>query len=216
MPSDKRDATFMDQFRCPTGKQGRKVVALMNREHSPMTTWGLKHVNIKPDFVILDVGCGGGRTLGRLAKRAVEGKVFGVDRSADAGAYAREVNNKLVAQGRIEIVNGSVEKLSFPEGFFDLVTAFEAYYFWPSLQAAFREVKRVLKPAGTMLLVNEMVKDGLYEVENAEAIAKAHVRLVPLREIEEILRSVGFVNVKVFTKGRSPWNVVFAQKPLAA
>jgi ubiquinone/menaquinone biosynthesis C-methylase UbiE len=178
-----------------------------------MTTWGLKHVKIKPDFVILDVGCGGGRTVGRLARRVFQGKVFGVDCSADMVKYGLELNRNLVKQGRLEIVEGLVEKLSFPEGFFDLVTAFETYYFWHSPPIAFREIKRVLKPAGTLLLANEMIKDGVYEVEKAEMIAKAHATLLPLKVIKANLLNVGFVNVKAFTKAGSPWNAVTAQKP---
>ena len=213
MPSDKNDPAFMNQFRCPTGFLGRAVAELMNREHCSLTTWGLKHLKIKPDFVILDVGCGGGRTVGRLTHRTFQGKVFGVDCSADMVKYGLELNKKLLNQGRLEIVEGLVEKLSFPEGFFDLVTAFETYYFWHGASTAFREIKRVLKPTGTLLLVNEMVKDGVYEVENAEMIAKAHVTLLPLKEIECNLRNVGFVDVKVFTKAGSPWNAVIAKKP---
>jgi SAM-dependent methyltransferase len=212
MSPDKNDPAFMNQFRCPTGLLGRTVAELMNREHCAMTTWGLKHVKIKPDFVILDAGCGGGRTVGRLARRAFRGKVFGVDCSADMVKYGTELNRKLIDRGRLEIVEGLVEKLSFQDGFFDLVTAFETHYFWHSLATAFREIKRVLKPAGILLLVNEMVKDGVYEVENAEMIAKAHVMLLPLKEIKGNLRNVGFVDVKVFTKAASPWNAVIAKK----
>ena len=213
MPPDKKNSAYMDQFRFPTGPQGRAVAALMNRQHSALTTWGLKHVKIKPNFMILDVGCGGGRTVGRLARRAIQGKIFGIDCSTDMVEYAREVNRELIARGRLEIVEGSVEKMSFPDEFFDLVTAFETYYFWLSLSEAFREIKRVLKPAGNLLLVNDMVKDGVYEIENAETIAKAHVRLFPLQEIQSILQSVGFVDIKVFTKSKSPWNAILAQKP---
>jgi ubiquinone/menaquinone biosynthesis C-methylase UbiE len=213
MPLDKNDPAFMNQFKCPTGLHGRAVAELMNREHCGMTTWGLKHVKIKPDFVILDAGCGGGRTVSRLARRAFRGKVFGVDCSADMVKYGTELNRKLIDRGRLEIVEGLVEKLSFQDGFFDLVTAFETHYFWHSLATAFREIKRVLKPAGILLLVNEMVKDGVYEVENAEMIAKAHVTLLPLKEIKGNLRNVGFVDVKVFTKAASPWNAVIAKKP---
>jgi ubiquinone/menaquinone biosynthesis C-methylase UbiE len=213
MPLDKNDPAFMNQFKCPTGLHGRAVAELMNQEHCGMTTWGLKHVKIKPDFVILDVGCGGGRTVGRLARRAFQGKIFGVDCSTDMVKYGRELNRKLVDQGRLEIVEGLVEKLSFPDGFFDLVTAFETYYFWHSLSTAFREIKRVLKPAGTLLLVNEMVKDGVYEVENDEMITKAHVRLLSLPEIKSIVCAVGFVDVKVFIKANTPWNAVAARKP---
>ena len=213
MPPHKKNSAFMDQYKCPTGIQGRAVAALMNQEHSAMTTWGLKHLKIIPNFMILDVGCGGGRTVGRLARRAVRGKVFGIDCSTDMVEYSSKVNRELVARGRLEIVEGSVEKMGFPDEFFDLVTAFETYYFWPRLPDAFREIKRVLKPAGNLLMVNEMIKNGVYEIENAEMIAKAHVRLLPLQKIQSILQSVGFGDVKAFTKAGSPWNAVVARKP---
>jgi SAM-dependent methyltransferase len=203
---------LMDQYKRPTGRRGRVVAALMNKGHEALTLWGLTHVNIEPDYVILDVGCGGGKTVSRLAHRAVRGKVFGIDYSADMVKYSQKVNKKLITENHVEIHEGSVEKTGFPDNFFDLVTAIETYYFWPSLPDALREIKRVLKPGGRLLLVNEMVKDGVYEVENAEMIEKSQVRLVPLEEIRQIMESVGFSNVQVFTKAESPWNAVLAQK----
>jgi ubiquinone/menaquinone biosynthesis C-methylase UbiE len=202
----------MDQYKCPTGRQGRLVAASMNKSHKPLTLWGLKHVAIEPDYVILDVGCGGGKTVNRLAKRAPLGKVFGIDYSADMVEYSRKVNKKLIAENRVEIVEASVEKTGFPDGFFDLVTAVETYYFWPSLSDALREIRRVLKPNGKLLMVNEMVKDGEYEIKHAKMIKQTHVQLIPLEEIKNTMLSVGFVAVQVFTKAGSPWNAVLAQK----
>jgi ubiquinone/menaquinone biosynthesis C-methylase UbiE len=203
---------LMDQYRRPTGRQGRLVAALMNQEHKALTSWGLKHVDIGSDFVILDVGCGGGKTVSRLAQRTIHGKVFGIDYSPDMVQYSKEVNKKFLAQNRAEIVEASVEKMIFPDNSFDLVTAIETYYFWSSLPDAFQEIKRVLKPEGTLLMVNEMVKDGMYEVKHAKLIKKTHVHLVQLDEIKNVLQSVGFVNVKIFTKRKSPWNAILAQK----
>jgi SAM-dependent methyltransferase len=203
----------MDQYRCPTGNEGKAVAASMNRRHSALTAWGLEHVKINPDSIILDVGCGGGKTVSTLAQRAVQGKVFGIDYSADMVEYSKEVNRELIEQNRVEIVKASVEKTGFPADFFDLVTAIETYYFWPSLPAAFQEIRRVLKPEGKLLLINEMVKDGVYEVEHAEIIEKSHVRLFRLRDIQGMLGSAGFVDVQVFVEAKSPWNAVLAKKP---
>jgi ubiquinone/menaquinone biosynthesis C-methylase UbiE len=184
----------------------------MNKVHEALTLWGLTYVNIEADYVILDVGCGGGKTLSRLAQKAPLGKVFGIDYSADMVAYSRKVNKKLMTENRVEIHEGSVDKTGFPDNFFDLVTAIETYYFWPILPDAFQEIKRVLKPIGHLLMVNEMVKDGVYEVENAEIIEKTQVHIVPLEEIRNSLQSVGFADVQVFTKVESPWNAVLARK----
>ena len=201
-----------DQYRCPTGRGGRVIAKLMNREHEPLTLWGLSKVNIGSDFLILDVGCGGGKTLSLLALMAPNGKVYGIDYSAEMVKYSKKVNKKLVAQNRVEIIEGSVEKISFRDIFFDLVTAFETYYFWNSLPDTLKEIWRVLKPAGKLLLVNEMVQDGVYEVTNAKLIEETHVRLIPLEEIQKIMQSVGFLDVKVFAYNGSAWNAVVAQK----
>jgi ubiquinone/menaquinone biosynthesis C-methylase UbiE len=200
------------QYRCPTGVSGRTFAEKMNKGHWDLTTWGLNHVSVKSDFVILDVGCGGGKTLSRMARRAVQGKVYGIDHSADMVDYSRQVNRKLIVQNRVEIFQGAVEKTGFKDDFFDLVTAIETYYFWPNLAQAFREIKRILKKGGCLLIINEMIKDGVYEVENAEIIAKTQVHLVPLQEIQKMLYSAGFSSVKVHRKGKSDWNAVLAQK----
>ena len=202
----------MGQFRRPTGVQGRAVAALMNKEHNLLSTWGLNHIKIEPAFTVLDVGCGGGKTIGKLAKQTVQGRVFGIDYSKDMVEYSKEENKKLVDEGRVMLIEGSVEKMRFPTNFFDLVTAIETYYFWSNLTKAFQEINRVLKQGGKILIVSEMIKDGKYEIENAETIAKAHVKLLSMQEIEIVLHSAGFINVRIFRKPCSPWNVIIAQK----
>lgn len=202
-----------DQFQRPTGRKGKIVAAMMNHGHKSLTTWGLTHVTIDPDFVILDVGCGGGKTINRLTKLVPNGKVYGVDYSPDMVAYAKKLNKKYVDQGKVEIVEGSVDKTGFSSGLFDLVTACETYYFWPSLPDAFKEINRILKPNGKLLLINEMVKDGVHDVKRAEIIEKTHVRLIPLEEMQSMLQVAGFVGAEVSRKKQSPWNTIIAQKP---
>jgi SAM-dependent methyltransferase len=204
---------LMDQYRCPKGRAGKVVAKLMNREHEPLTLWGLTKVEIGLNYVILDVGCGGGKTVSRLAQLTPHGKVFGIDYSQDMVKYSKKVNKKLIAENRVEIVEGSVEKMDFPDDYFDLVTAFETYYFWTNFPDALKEIKRVLKPGGKMLLVNEMVQDGEYEVKHAKLIEETHVKLIPLEEIRRMMQSAGFLDIQVFTEADSPWNAILARKP---
>jgi SAM-dependent methyltransferase len=213
-PQNKNQPTddHWNQYKCPTGASGRTVAANMNKGHWDLTTWGLKHINIKPDAVVLDVGCGGGRTISRLARRAGQGKVYGLDQSADMVDYSKQINKTLIAKKRVEIIQGSVEKTGFKDEFFDLVTAIETYYFWPNLADAFKEIKRILKKGGHLLIINEMIADGKYEVENAEVIAKTQVHLVSLDKMQKILKSKGFGTVKVCRKRKSDWNAILALK----
>ncbi len=204
---------LMDQYKCPRGRHGRIVAALMNRGHEPLTLWGLTHIEIKPDYAVLDVGCGGGKTVNRLAQKTPHGKVFGIDYSPDMVEYSKKVNKKLIAENRVEIVEGSVDKTGFPDNFFNLVTAVETYYFWPNFSDALKEILRVLKSGGVFLMVNEMVQDGVYDVKNAETIEQTNVRLIPLDEIKTTALRVGFADVQIFIKEGSPWNAVLAKKP---
>jgi len=173
---------------------------------------GTNKSKIASNDVILDVGCGGGKTLGRLARLAPFGKVFGVENSSDMVDYSKKVNEKLISRDRVQIVGGSVEKMCLPDNYFDLVKACEAYYFWLNFRDALKEIKRVLKPDGKPCLLNEMAKDGVYEIKNAKLIEKTHVHLSPLQETRNVMLSIGFADVQAFTKTESPWNTVLAQK----
>lgn len=72
---------YIRQCRKPAWLPGRFVVAGMNWSHSGLTAWGLSHLSIAPDATVLDVGCGGGRTVETLA----DAGYVGVEVSVDAG-----------------------------------------------------------------------------------------------------------------------------------
>lgn len=69
-------AWVTQQVRKPSGFLGRRVVCAMNLSHATMTEWALKQLTVPKNAAILDVGCGGGPTIGALAALAPEGKVF--------------------------------------------------------------------------------------------------------------------------------------------
>jgi len=116
----------------------------MNARHSKVTDWGLGHVAVGKGDTILDVGCGGGRTVSKLAAIASEGKVYGVDYSEESVVASKRTNARGIDAGRVEIRQGSVSQLPFPDGMFDLVTGVETHFWWPDLPGDMREVFRVL------------------------------------------------------------------------
>ena len=83
----------------------------MNREHSNLTDWGLSHVSVGTCDTILDIGCGGGRTVSKLAARATQGRVYGIDYSPDSVAASQKTNARGIAAEQIAIQQGSVSKL---------------------------------------------------------------------------------------------------------
>jgi ubiquinone/menaquinone biosynthesis C-methylase UbiE len=155
--------TLLNQMRKPTGWLGSWNLRSMNRRHSKLTDWGLGHVSIGSDATILDIGCGGGRTIYKMAAIATKGKVYGVDYSQTSVAESRRTNRQWIQTGRVEIHHGSVSHLPFADQMFDLVTAVETHFYWPDLPADMREVLRVLKPGGALAVIAEVYKGGKYD-----------------------------------------------------
>jgi SAM-dependent methyltransferase len=125
----------VSQCQKPRGWLGRFVLWNMNYRHSKATDWGLGHVCVEKDFTILDVGCGGGRTLSKLATAATQGKVYGIDYSKESVAVTKRMNARWLEMGRVEVRQASVSHLPFQDGMFDLVTAVETHFWWPDLAA---------------------------------------------------------------------------------
>ena len=200
-----------NQVRKPSGRMGRAVVARMNLSHASLTDWGLEQVRIEPSFTILDVGCGGGRTIHELAARAPAGRVLGVDYSAASVDASRDTNRDLVTAGRVEVQQGSVSKLPFADAMFDLVTAVETHYYWPDLPQDAREILRVLKPGGTLLVIAEAYK-GRYGWLFQLAMLPMRAKLMSADEHRAWLETAGFTDVNVHEQRGRGWISVTGRK----
>ncbi|MFC2032818.1 class I SAM-dependent methyltransferase [Chloroflexota bacterium] len=89
----------------PTGRSGTFCARLMNIGHSNVTRWGLGHISINQDDKILDIGCGGGKTVTNLAKIAVRGEIYGIDYSKVSVAVSTNKNKRLIDEGRVKILH---------------------------------------------------------------------------------------------------------------
>ncbi|MFC2340990.1 MAG: methyltransferase domain-containing protein, partial [Selenomonas artemidis] len=83
--------------RRPEGAAGRAMLTRMNESHAKLTAWGLSLLSFVPNDTVLDVGCGGGNTLARMAERVTAGHLVGIDYSETSVEASRAFNSALVA-----------------------------------------------------------------------------------------------------------------------
>lgn len=112
------------------------------------------------DDLVLDAGCGGGRTTLAVAKVLGRGKIVALDRFdaryiEGGGRALLERNLRLAGlSDRVEIVTGDLTRLPFPEAHFDsAVSAHVIDHLGPQKRAGLAELRRVLKPGGRLLMV---------------------------------------------------------------
>jgi ubiquinone/menaquinone biosynthesis C-methylase UbiE len=101
---------------------------------------------------ILDIGCGTGKFASRLLKRCARARVWGLDLSD--GMLRRCQDRCRTLGGRLQIVQADSEKLPFARDAFDAVTCSHSFHHYPHQERVVREMHRVLRPGGRLLIVD--------------------------------------------------------------
>lgn len=199
------------QVRKPSGIFGKRVLNAMNVSHSALTDWGLEQITVPTSATILDVGCGGGRTLQKLADLAADGKAFGVDYSATSAAVSKRSNSSEAV--RVHVIQGSVAALPFPDAAFDLITAVETHYYWPDLPANMREVLRALKPGGTFVLIAEAYRGGSLRFIYGVIMPFLRATLLTDAQHRDLLTRAGFTGVRTEHRRGTNWICAIGRRP---
>lgn len=209
---DERAVTQAGDPGNPHGEYGKQMLARMNRSHADVTNWALDQLSYKAGERALDIGCGGGATMARLAKRiqaaGSTGHVSGIDHSDVSCEASRQYNKDAIQAGQMDVACASVEALPFSDETFDIVTTVESFYFWPNPKESLKEVARVVKPGGHFLLVADVYRTPGLSASTLANIEHYHLTVLTPEEYEKLLLAAGFSHAKAHLKDGTTWIAV--------
>jgi SAM-dependent methyltransferase len=137
------------------------------------------NVHFNGDESVLDIGCGRGLLLVAAAKRLTTGKAIGADHWKETPEYrytAQMVWKNAAIEGvgeRMEVIDADAQSLPFNNDRFDLVMTSLMMHHVADRSRALKEMVRVLKPGGRLILadvgahrfVNELKQAGISDLE---------------------------------------------------
>ena len=139
-------------FRLPRGLLGRVAARVMAIANGPLNRMTVDLLEVRPGDHVLEIGFAHGKAIEMIADLANEGFVAGVDPSETMIKLGSRTNERFVRSGRVELKLGSVSDIPYEGGRFDKVCTVNTVYFWPSPEEDLKEMRRVLKDGGTLMV----------------------------------------------------------------
>jgi arsenite methyltransferase len=183
------------------GYDGAELAALPETATAPFAGVGnpLLISPLRPDEVVLDFGAGAGMDLLLAARRVgPHGRAIGVDSTAAMVGRSRA---SIAAAGltNVDILRGEAEHLPFGDSTMDVVMSNGVLNLVPDKRRALREVFRVLRPGGRLLLADLVIGRRLAWLvrRNASLWALCVGGALQEADLMRLLTGLGFDEVRV-------------------
>ena len=151
----------------------------MARANEGCGHWVTDLLEIRSDDNVLEIGFGPGVIIKHLSKWVSVGHIAGVDLSGEMVKQARARNATAIKTGRVDLRQGSAERLPFGDSTFDKALAINSMQVWSEPVSALREMRRVMKTGSRVALgftpYSGQPKEGLIEILAAAGFKKASV-----------------------------------------
>jgi len=196
------------QARQPSGRLSGIFAVYMNFGNNYLNKLAVQALDIQPNDHVLDVGFGGGVALYKILKNIRGGLVAGIDYSPDMVKRGKRKFQKPIASGTMTLVEGNVTSMPFDNASFDKVCTINTIYFWPNPTAGLKEILRVLKPGG-QLVIGVGAKDSMEK----HRVMRYGFTLYSEQELRDLLIQAGFVYRQTILVKRPVSLLIVAMRP---
>jgi ubiquinone/menaquinone biosynthesis C-methylase UbiE len=141
---------ILSQAAMPIGFWGRISARIMAIAHRNIYMNVAAALNLQPEDTYLELGCGSGLFMKKYASTAYS--ITGLDHSEDMVKLATHYNRKRVDEGTGEFRQGEASQLPWKDARFSTAAAIATFMFWPKPLESLREIHRVLRPEGRLVI----------------------------------------------------------------
>lgn len=181
------------QLRKPHGFIGRALISrILNKANSKMNDVTLNSLELNNSDRVLEVGFGGGALLAEMARHNSKALFFGVDFSQDMVSLCQKRMRGLILEGRVQLDCANVENLPYETETFTKICSVNTIYFWEDCHLAMRELNRVLKKQGLLVLTF-----GDKVSMSEQTVTNYGFSLYTSSDVQQILEEEGFRNIKI-------------------
>jgi len=183
----------MSQFAKPTGFFGKILAKGMARGHKDFYKNAARVINPTNDDIYLEIGFGSGIFIKKYMSHV--SKIAGIDYSEDMVKLASDINRRLVKSGKAEFKQGYASSLPWAENEFTVVATIETFFFLNETEKTLKEIFRVLKPGGRLIIEMAYNKDD--GMDHKKHIKKFNLKLYSGEEIKKLLKNAGFSDIVI-------------------
>jgi ubiquinone/menaquinone biosynthesis C-methylase UbiE len=156
-------------------------------------------LTLKPNSKVLDVGCGSGFAVLQLGSILSEGTACGIDISPGMVEKAKR-NIPESLHEKVEFFEASSDNIPYPTDEFDHVLCTNSFHHYPNPNKALYEMRRVLKPGGKLLILENAPDRSCYTKAwdiILRVFEKGHIRYYSTKELEALLYQSGFIKIQL-------------------
>ena len=159
---------------------------LMEVEHGKNVSKFLDSIKFDKPFSFLDVGCGNGWVVRKMAREPYCKKAIGIDKSKKMIIQAK----KKIDSNKEEFVHTDIESWKY-RGNFDFIFSMEALYYSDSIEDALKKIFKLLKPGGQFFCGTDFYTDNK-ATSRWKDIMKIQMHLHSKKEWKEFFKNAGF------------------------
>ena len=159
---------------------------LMEIEHGKNVRKFLQTISFDKAFTFLDVGCGNGWVVRKIAEQSNCNKAIGIDKSKKMVIQAKKKKNNF----KENYIYTDIESWKY-KGKFDFIFSMESLYYADSIEKALEKIYKLLKPGGKFFCGTDFYTDNKTTARWAK-IMKIQMHLHSKKEWRKLFEDTGF------------------------